>query len=141
MKVWAEAKRIGRIPTGAELAAARQNSGFRHVLLDAVKLTVKFLRPGLLLNFGAVGKGYALDRVAELLRRDFGVDSALLSAGGSSVRALGAPPGEPRGWMAALRHPADDGRTLGAVWLKNESLGTSAATYQYSNSTASATAT
>ena len=131
VKVWADAKRLRRIPTGSELAAARQNSGFRHVLLDAAKLTVKFLRPGLLLNFGAVGKGYALDRVAELLRREWRINSALLSAGGSSVRAIGVPPGESRGWMAALRHPADDGRTLGAVWLNNQSLGTSAATFQF----------
>ena len=131
VRAWADSRREGRIPTGAELAWAREQSGFRHVLLDAATESVKFLRPGLALNFGAVGKGYALDRAANLLRREWGVASALLSAGGSSVRAIGTPPREPRGWLASVRHPVDDDATLGAITLRDESLGTSAATFQF----------
>jgi thiamine biosynthesis lipoprotein len=83
------------------------------------------------INLGAVGKGYALDRAADLLRTKWGIDSALLHGGGSSVYAIGRPPGEPRGWGVRLKHPSAEGRSLGTVWLADRGLGTSAATFQY----------
>ena len=129
VRVWADAKREGRIPTPSELAEARRNSGTRHVQLDAATRRVRFRKPGLLLNFGAVGKGYALDRAAALLRHEFGVASALLQAGGSSVRAVGAPPNQ-AGWLVAVSHPHRPDESIGGVLLTDESLGTSAATYQ-----------
>lgn len=129
VRAWADAKREGRIPTPPQLAEARRNSGMRHVQLDAAARRVRFRKPGLSLNFGAVGKGYALDRAADLLRREFGVASALLQAGGSSVRALGAPPGQ-AGWLVTICHPHRPDESIGDVLLVNESLGTSAATYQ-----------
>ncbi len=128
-QVWGFTKREGRIPTPQELRAARSCSGFRHVILDATRQQVKFTKPGLQLNFGAIGKGYALDCAAVELQR-WGVRSALLHGGGSSVFALGTPPGLRRGWAMRVQHPANDGRTLGTVYLANEGMGTSAATFQ-----------
>lgn len=127
---WGFHKREGRIPPPAELAAARENSGTRHVMLDGRTRSVKYRRAGLALNFGGVGKGYALDVAAERLRRTWGIQSALLHGGGSSVYAIGAPPGQPRGWPVAVKHPSGRGR-LGTVHLRDQGLGTSAATYQY----------
>jgi thiamine biosynthesis lipoprotein len=131
IKAWGFYRREGRIPSPAELSRAMANSGMRHVVLDANASTVKFRRQGLELNFGAVGKGYALDRAAELLRTEWGVRSALLSGGGSSMFALGNPPGRPRGWAVAVNHPHDGEKTLGTVWLIDQGFGTSAATFQF----------
>jgi thiamine biosynthesis lipoprotein len=129
-EVWGFTRREGRIPTPQELRQARACSGMRHVILDAESSTVKFTRPGLKLNFGAIGKGYALDRAARELQR-WGIRSALLHGGGSSVYALGTPPGIERGWAVSLQHPANDGRGLGVMHLRNEGMGTSAATFQH----------
>ncbi len=129
VEAWGFRSRQGRVPPGDVLAAARRASGFRHVVLDAG--TVRFLRDGLSINLGGIGKGYALDRAAERLRERWGVRSALLHAGGSSVRAVGVPPGVPRGWAVAVTHPHADGRTLGTVWLADQGFGTSAATFQH----------
>jgi thiamine biosynthesis lipoprotein len=107
-----------------------RRTGFRHVVLNPDARTVKFRVPGLELNLGAVGKGYALDRAAELLRES-GVGSALLHGGGSSVYAIGHPPGDPRGWPVRLRPPTDTAASLGTVYLRNQGLGTSAATFQF----------
>jgi thiamine biosynthesis lipoprotein len=52
------------------------------------------------LDLGAVGKGYALDRMAEVLA-DWGVDSACLNSGGSTALALERPPSGD-GWRVAL---------------------------------------
>jgi thiamine biosynthesis lipoprotein len=128
-KAWGFYRRQGRVPTTRERKEAMARTGMRHVILDSG--AVKYRVPGLEMNLGAVGKGYALDRAAELLREKWGIDSALLHGGSSSVYAIGHPPGEPRGWPIRLRHPWDDGRSLGTVRLKDHGLGTSAATFQY----------
>jgi thiamine biosynthesis lipoprotein len=130
VKCWGFHKREGRVPTEQELSTAMFASGQRHVVLDDRSNTVKYLRP-VELNFGAIGKGYALDRAAVILQNNWGIHSALLHGGGSSVRAVGCPPTNVRGWPVALRHPAGDVRTLGVVYLNHQGLGTSAATYQH----------
>lgn len=130
IRAWGFLTRQGRVPPAEELQAAREASGFRHVLLNPEQRSVKFLRRGLELNFGSIGKGYALDRAAELLQTRYGIRSALLQGGGSSVRAIGHPPGWPQGWGVAIRHPANDGTCLKTAWLCDQGLGTSAATFQ-----------
>ncbi len=54
---------------------------------------VRFDRPGVELDPGGIGKGYAVDRMVDVLREN-GVSSGLISAGSSSIYALGAPPGD-----------------------------------------------
>jgi len=127
---WAAHKREGRIPPPADLTSARANSGMRHVMLDAATRSVKYRTPRLSLNFGSVGKGYALDLAAETLRNRWGIGSVLLHGGGSSVRAIGTPPGHSRGWPIAVTHPSGTG-TLGTVYLRDQGMGTSAATFQF----------
>lgn len=131
IKAWGFYQREGRVPSSAEFSKAMAATGMKHVSLDARHQTVKFHRPNLEFNFGAVGKGYALDRAAELLQRKWGIRSALLSGGGSSIYALGRPPGRLSGWSVAIRHPHEDQKTLGTVALCNQGFGTSAATYQF----------
>jgi FAD:protein FMN transferase len=130
-KAWGFYRRQGRVPTPAERATAMTRTGTRFIALDHDRRTVKYLRQGLEINLGGIGKGYALDRAAELLRADWDADSALLNGGMSSVRAIGSPPGQPRGWPVALRHPWEPGRELGTLYLSDAGLGTSAATFQH----------
>lgn len=73
------------------LAAARSAVGMQHVQLDRDTSTVRFLRAGMAIDVGAVGKGFALDLAADVLR-EHGV-AALLHGGTSTVIAVGAPPG------------------------------------------------
>lgn len=114
-----------RDPSPEELAEAAARVGFaRLVCLDAAQSTVTFSTPGVRLDPGAIGKGYALDRAAEILR-EVGVASALLHGGTSSVCAIGAPPGA-AGWGVAIAHPADSKQTLARVLLRDQSLGVSA---------------
>ncbi|MBN1939783.1 MAG: FAD:protein FMN transferase, partial [Candidatus Aminicenantes bacterium] len=58
--------------------------------------------PGLDLDLGAVGKGYALDLAADVLR-DWGVENALLHGGTSTALAAGAPAADrPDGWAVGV---------------------------------------
>jgi thiamine biosynthesis lipoprotein len=122
-KAWGFLRREGRVPTPDELGEARARVGMKHVVLDAVERTVSFGREGVSLNLGSIGKGYALDRVGADLRAA-GVGTALLSAGSSSLLAVGDG-AEGAGYVVGLRDPFDHQRRLGTVRLAGEALGVS----------------
>jgi thiamine biosynthesis lipoprotein len=123
MKVWGFYKGSGHLPHRAEVRGALANVGYRNILLDAGSRTVRFAKEGVELDPGGIGKGYAVDRMVDVLRKD-GIRSALVSASGSSIFALGAPPGEP-GWKVRIRDPKNEARTVTEVTLKDESMSTS----------------
>ncbi len=91
-------------PAPAEVAEARAKVGMGLVQLNPADFTVQFAREGVMLDLGAIGKGYAVERAAEVLR-EAGVTSALIHGGTSTVQALGPPPGE-EFWKIAIETPA-----------------------------------
>jgi thiamine biosynthesis lipoprotein len=82
------------------------------------------LAPGVRLDLGGIGKGYAVDRMIEVLKRH-GIRAALVSGGGSSVYGLGAPPEEPRGWRMEISAPESPDTMAAEVFLKDMSMSTS----------------
>jgi thiamine biosynthesis lipoprotein len=131
IKAWGFFSRQGRVPGEDELAEALAKVGMRHVSLDPERKAVRYARPGVEINLGSIGKGYALDRAGELLRNEWRVASGLLNGGNSSVLALGTPPGDPAGWMVGLRHPWQPDRRLAVVRLRGRAMATSGAMYQH----------
>jgi thiamine biosynthesis lipoprotein len=131
IKAWGFFRGPRRVPSNAERQAALERVGMYHVVLDARDHSVRYQRNGLEINLGAIGKGYALDRAAQLLREQWNSPAALLHGGHSSVYAMGSQPGDDRGWNVGLRHPWDPERRLGVVRLRNRALGTSAATFRH----------
>ena len=106
MKVWGFYKGSGHLPHRPEILAALTRVGYRHVHLDSALHTVWFDRPGVELDPGGIGKGYAVDRMVEVLRQK-GFTTALVAGSGSSIYGMGAPPDEPRGWRIDIRNPWD----------------------------------
>jgi thiamine biosynthesis lipoprotein len=123
MKVWGFYKGTGRLADANAVSAALRSVGYQNIILDRQLRTVRFAKQGVELDPGGVGKGYAVDRMVELMRKD-GVRSALVSAGGSSIYALGAPPGKP-GWQIHLTSPGHSSESVDTVTLHDESLSTS----------------
>ena len=115
----------GRQPTPAEIAAARILVGLDRVKLDASAGTVTFLTDGAIVSFGAVGKGYAVDRMGQVLRARE-VSHALVSAGGSSVLAIG---GRDRAGRSLFDR--NDRRSRLRLWLRDGALGTSGSGGQF----------
>jgi len=122
MRAWGFQEGTGQLARDDVLQQARARVGYAHVLLDAAHRTIRFARPGVELDPGGIGKGYAVDRMIAVLA-DHGIDRALVSAAGSSLYAMGAPPGED-GWPVVI-----GGRPAGSnqvrLLLKDESLSTS----------------
>lgn len=123
MKAWGFFRGQGRLPSQAELREVLGHVGYRHVLLDDGRRTVRFDDPGIELDLGGIAKGYAVDRAVEILREN-GITRGLVSAGTSSIYALGSPPGE-KGWKIALRDPFDATKAADTLVLKNFSVSTS----------------
>ncbi|HKY33282.1 MAG TPA: FAD:protein FMN transferase, partial [Candidatus Polarisedimenticolia bacterium] len=112
----------GRAAGDAELAATMRRVGSARLRLDGPARTVFFQAPGMGLDPGALGKGYALDAAARVLRAR-GVKAALLDFGGQLL-AIGAPAGR-AGWEAAVAHPLRRDEAALTVILKDESIATS----------------
>jgi len=123
MRVWGFAGGAGRQPEPAEIEAARAVIGRHHLLLDEERFEVRYDRPGVEMDLGAIGKGYAIERAAEMLR-EAGVTAALLHGGTSSLYAIGAPPGE-SAWRVGIRHPSSSKQNA-VMELRDSSLSVSA---------------
>ena len=149
-KVWGFFRRQGRMPSEADVAEALATVGCQHLQLDDETRSVRYLQPGLELNLGAIGKGYALDRAADELVAG-GVQDFLIHGGNSSVLARGnrqsaefgarsaeqelcsalPVPRSALGWTVALRHPLKPDVRLAEFDLCDQALGTSGSGTQF----------
>jgi thiamine biosynthesis lipoprotein len=130
MKVWGFYKDSGHLANPAEIRAALTELGYQNVELDAANLTVRFRKHGMNLDPGGVGKGYAVDRIVAILRKA-GICSGLVSAGGSSIYAIGAPPSDSKGWRIRIRDPRTGNKTASEAYLKNTSISTSGSSEKF----------
>ena len=126
LRTWGFYKGAGRLPSREDVTAAVARVGYRHVRLDPARRTVRFDMQGLEIDPGGIGKGYAVDRIVEILRQR-GFDAALVMASSSSIYGMGAPPGEARGWRVDICDPKRPRQPAAEVFLKNMSLSTSGA--------------
>ena len=124
VKAWGFYGGEGKMPRPWTLWWARRHTGYQHLRVDQAKGTVRFLRSGLQLDPGGIGKGYAVDRAIAALRK-YGVETALVSSGTSSIYALGAPPDNADGWDLDVRGADANDSEFMTVTLKDEGLSTS----------------
>ena len=138
VRCWGFMGGTGSVPNPEELEAARAKVGMHLVDLKREDFTVRFAREGVMLDLGALGKGYAIERAADLLRED-GVTSALLHGGTSTVYAVGTQL-DGTAWQVAIENQrtARNVRTaragpetespapLAAVALQDEAMSVSA---------------
>lgn len=88
--------------------------------LNPAEFTVKRLADNIRIDMGGFGKGYGVDKMAEVLR-DWGITSALIHGGTSSALAIGSPPGV-KGWPVTFSHPQNLKRTLARIDLLNMAI-------------------
>ena len=130
-RAWGFVKGPRRVPSAAELDQALSRTGMRRLIFDDTARTIFSTEPGVELNLGSIGKGYAIDRVVELFRRHPWPTPAMIHGGRSSLYALGHQPGtlfEP--WTIALHNPLDHENPLVQIKLQDQAVGTSGGTFQ-----------
>jgi len=117
---WLTEDQTLRKPSGRDLSFACQHTGMSLLKLDEASHTVTLSTSTVQIDLGGVGKGYAVDRMTELLG-DWSINTALVHAGQSSVLALGAPP-RAKGWPVTLTDPRNRNRTLSRLYLRDQAL-------------------
>jgi thiamine biosynthesis lipoprotein len=159
-QAWGFASRAGRAASEEQIAEALSRVGFQFVQLDSRRNTIRFSRPGMQLNLGSIGKGYALDRCAAKLI-DGRLRHFLLHGGQSSILAHGSDLGqaaecrensgagsEPHEvfhnkelsegpdqvlsdfWTIGIPHPWKAGKRIAEIKLRNRAIGTSSSQFQ-----------
>jgi thiamine biosynthesis lipoprotein len=108
-------------PTEVQIKAALPGVNWRNMLLDPVHHTVRFERPGMRIDLGGIGKGYAVDRGIAVLQA-LGFKHALVTAGGDS-RIIGDRMGRP--WVVGIRNPDDKDKVVTRIPIVNSAMSTS----------------
>jgi FAD:protein FMN transferase len=108
-------------PTEAQIRQALPAVNWRNMLLDEAHHTVRFEHPGMRIDLGGIGKGYAVDRGVEILKAR-GVKHAIVTAGGDS-RIIGDRMGRP--WLVAIRHPDNPKKVVTRIPLSDSAVSTS----------------
>ena len=122
VELWKMCKKVPRLPTEAELSAAKELVGADKIIVLRDDHSIGFRKEGMQLDFNGIAKGVAVDVAAGVLRQ-YGVTCGLLDGGASSLLAMGAPPGQP-GWIIQLKHPYN-GSLLDETTIKDEAVSTS----------------
>ncbi len=90
------------LPDDAALLEAAKHCNIEDLILDEENSTVYFKDPALRLDVGGIAKGWAVERVAELLEKE-GAKSYLLNIGGN-LRAIGKK-GDGTKWICPVQNP------------------------------------
>lgn len=123
VSLWQAAAKSNAWPSAETVAAARALVGSDKMELLSDKRSARLPAAGMAVDFGAIGKGYALDRAAEILRGK-GIGAALLNFGGN-VLVLGLPPGDAH-WLVPLRDPRNPNAVLTTLQISAGSVSTTA---------------
>jgi len=108
-------------PTEEQIRAALPAVNWRNMLFDEEHHTVRFEHPGMRIDLGGIGKGYAVDRGIDILKAR-GITHALVTAGGDS-RIIGDRMGRP--WLVAIRHPDNPSKVVTRIPLRDSAVSTS----------------
>ena len=129
INLWRRCRQEFRIPKEAEVTDALYRSGIDLVQFNSASQSVAFLREGVELNLGAIGKGYAVDRAGDSLAAA-DVKNWLIHGGRSSIKASGSH-ANLEGWPIGLRSPLLPDKPFATLLLKDAALGTTGTAVQW----------
>ena len=129
IRAWGFLKGPFRVPEPLEIEDLKRKSGMAQVSFHPNQKKIKHLATEVEWNFGAIGKGFAIDFAARWLASRLSDTPFLLHSGRSSIYAKGSSPSEDSGWVVQLSHPSS-GNPMAKLRLVDEALGTSATTFR-----------
>lgn len=125
--LWRESRRTGELPAEEDRAAALAACGWSELEVDAKARKVRLKKPGMRLDLGGIAKGFAADRMFEVMK-SHGFARTCIAAGGDL--RLGDPPPGKAGWRVGLK-TFDREQPEEVVELSNCAVSTSGDLHQF----------
>lgn len=96
--------------------------GYKELILNYNDTTAFLKRAGMSIDLGGIGKGYAIDRASDILKKN-GLTSFLFNAGGDVL--VSGYKAEDQNWTVGIKDPRKEDKLLGSVEFTNKSIATS----------------
>ena len=126
--LWLQGSKTGTVPAEAAIKNALLHSGRRKLNYNAQTNTAVKADAALAVDLGAIAKGYAVDKAADVLQQSKAVRAALINGGGN-IKVLGSKSdGKP--WLIAVQHPRQSDKFLGTVILQPGQAAATSGDYQ-----------
>ncbi|WBW97113.1 FAD:protein FMN transferase [Oceanirhabdus sp. W0125-5] len=123
VKLWDIGSENARVPSQTEIDNTIKKINYKNILLDESNQSVKLKNYDMMLDLGAIAKGYAADEIIKYLESK-NISSAIISLGGN-IYAMGVKPNS-NPWKIGIQNPfSDRGEHLGIIQVKNKSVVTS----------------
>jgi thiamine biosynthesis lipoprotein len=110
-----------RVPDASELAAVRPLVDLSNLTLDEANRAVYLHKPGMRLDVGGIGKGFAADRAAAAMRVAGALAGVVALSG--DITTFGRMP-EGKKFVFGIQHPRREDRVLGRIELEDEAIST-----------------
>jgi len=125
--LWGFFREKGHVPPDKEIEKLLPAVSYKNIVVKKNAETKKsgtvfFKDIKTQIDLGAIGKGYAVDKALEIIKK-CGVDNGCINLGGN-IYVLGTPPGK-NAWKIGVQHPRNVNEILGYLELKNEATATS----------------
>lgn len=121
-KLWTFNKGVQEMPSAEELAESVERVGYEHIVLNEQHQTIFLEKEGMKIAFGAIGKGYAADKVKQLLKEQ-GVLAGIINASGDMTTWGEQPNGEE--WKVAITNPLNKSEAFALVPVSDKAVVTS----------------
>ncbi|MBI2485986.1 MAG: FAD:protein FMN transferase [Deltaproteobacteria bacterium] len=123
LELWRKAQQENTLPGAKTLGkTVSECIGFRRIQLYPEKSEIEIKSPCLSIDFGGIGKGYAIDRAVKILKSK-GIKSGIVNFGGE-IYAIGAPPGK-KGWLVGVKNPIKQEDVLTFIEVNDIAVSTS----------------
>lgn len=128
-QLWRKYRRVHKEPDTSEIQRVLEDCGWANVQLHRSAQSVQFSRPGLRLDFGAIGKGYIVDHAFRVLNEN-GIDCCLVNISGNM--RCGTPPPGRVGWNVEVAPLEKDGEAIRRIRIRECAIATSGDLWQFS---------
>lgn len=118
LDLWNLAQKRGFLPMPDELEGACQKVGYSYIALDSKEGSILLDKPGITIDLGGIGKGYAIDRAIGILKQN-AINKAIVNAGGN-IFCLDEEPS-----FFGILNPLNTSEIIAKVALKNQAVSTS----------------
>lgn len=120
--LWQMRLKEGKVPTDKEIESIKSRVNYKNIVVNRKTSTLFLRKPGMVMDLGGVAKGYAADKVADLLKKR-GITNAIVALAGD-IKVMGhRPDGSP--WKIGVQHPREKDKILTVLELSDKYISTS----------------